>query len=126
MKLGIDLKVDYAFKLIFGTQERIGNLRSLLEHTLQGRLSGPITELSIINPIQAQESEEGKLSILDILARDRSGKQYGPGRKFCNSYVANTSAMQQRKKIPRRSSLLVDSCASLRLARSRSSALVFA
>ena len=76
MKLGIDLKVDYAFKRCFGTQDRIANLRSLLEHTLRERLDGPILELTILNPIQDPETDVGKLSILDILARDRSGTLY--------------------------------------------------
>lgn len=76
MNLGIDLKVDYAFKWTFGAQERIGNLQSLLQYLLSGRLRGPIDELAILNPIQDREAVDGKLSVLDILARDRSGTQY--------------------------------------------------
>jgi predicted transposase/invertase (TIGR01784 family) len=76
MKLGIDLKIDYAFKRSFGAQERIDNLRSLLEHTLRDRIVGPLTDLTILNPIQNPETESGKLSVLDILATDRSGTQY--------------------------------------------------
>lgn len=76
MKLGIDLKIDYAFKWTFGSQSRIKNLRSLLEHTLQSRLRGPIHNLTILNPIQDREFADGKLSVLDILAQDASGVLY--------------------------------------------------
>jgi hypothetical protein len=44
MKLGIDLKVDYAFKWSFGNQAKIEKLRSFLEHILHDRLRGPIVE----------------------------------------------------------------------------------
>lgn len=76
MKLGIDLKVDYAFKWLFGSQARVNNLRSFLEHILHDQLRGPIVELTILNPFQQPETEGGKLSVVDILARDRAGAMY--------------------------------------------------
>jgi predicted transposase/invertase (TIGR01784 family) len=76
MKVGIDLKVDYAFKWSFGNQARVNNLRSFLELILHDRLRGPIVELTILNPFQQPETPEGKLSIVDILARDQSGARY--------------------------------------------------
>ena len=76
MKLGIDLKVDYAFKWSFGVQEWIENLRSLLEHTLGNRIRCPLQELTIVSPILDRALAQDKLSILDILARDKQGKRY--------------------------------------------------
>jgi hypothetical protein len=51
---------------------------------------------------------------------------YRSFQKFCDSYRANTSAIQHRKNIPFSKSVSVDIAVSLRLVRSVNSALVLA
>jgi predicted transposase/invertase (TIGR01784 family) len=65
MPLGIDPKVDYAFKKLFGSEEN----KSLLIDFLQAILYEPIEDLEILNPFNAKETEDDKLSILDIKAK---------------------------------------------------------
>ena len=74
MPLGIDPKVDFAFKMVFGnpkhTRITIHFLNSILT------LPEPIDWAEILNPIQDKDRSEDKLSVLDVLARDKSGHQY--------------------------------------------------
>src|SRR4030095_13097503 len=65
MPLGIDPKVDYAFKKLFGSEEN----KPLLIDFLQSILNESIEDLEILNPFNAKESEDDKLSILDIKAK---------------------------------------------------------
>ena len=74
MPLGIDPKVDFAFKMVFGNPKHTNVTIHFLNATLQ--LREPIEWVEILNPIQNKDRSEGKLSILDVLARDRSGRHY--------------------------------------------------
>ncbi len=74
MAIGIDPRVDYAFKLLLGSPEH----PAITLHFL-GAILGPeiqITDVEILNPIQGKDDESDKLSILDIAARDSSGRLY--------------------------------------------------
>ena len=76
MRPGIDPKVDYAFKRLFGVDAN----RSLLIHLLGAVLELPperaIVEVEILNPFNEKEKWDDKLSIVDIKARDQRGRQF--------------------------------------------------
>jgi len=76
MRIGIDPKVDYAFKWLFGTEKG----RSLLIHFLNAVLSLPfgerIVSIEILNPFTEKMALDDKLSILDVKARDQLGRQF--------------------------------------------------
>ncbi len=76
MRPGIDPKIDYAFKKIFGSVANIALLRSLLEAVLKLLPGERIVHLEICNPFNEKEISDDKLSILDIKVRDQSGRQY--------------------------------------------------
>jgi predicted transposase/invertase (TIGR01784 family) len=74
--LGIDPKVDFAFKYLFGRE----STRSILIDVLNAVLNLPpghlITEIELLNPYNLQERADDKLSILDIKARDQTGRYF--------------------------------------------------
>ena len=76
MILGIDPKVDYAFKHLFGREET----RPILIDVLNSILSPPpghhIRDIELLNPFNPKEAVDDKMSILDIKARDQSGRQF--------------------------------------------------
>ena len=72
MPLGIKPTVDFAFKKIFGSPENVGALMGLLNAILE--LPDPITDVEILNPFSYKEFEEDKQIVLDIRARDATGR----------------------------------------------------
>ncbi|MCC0567357.1 Rpn family recombination-promoting nuclease/putative transposase [Brevibacillus borstelensis] len=65
----MDLKVDYAFKLLFGTQENEPILRAMLNALLKLPKDDRIASLTILNSELLREHETDKQSVLDIYAR---------------------------------------------------------
>jgi predicted transposase/invertase (TIGR01784 family) len=76
MKTQTDPKVDYAFKHLFGREESKPALKSLLNAVLQPEAGEGIASLELLNPFNEKASESAKLSIVDIKARDESGRQF--------------------------------------------------
>ena len=76
MILDIDPKVDYAFKRVYGREENIDVLKSILEAVLAGTEFGMITELEIVNPFNERDTFDDKLSIVDVRARQKSGEVF--------------------------------------------------
>jgi predicted transposase/invertase (TIGR01784 family) len=76
MILGIDPKVDYAFKRLFGREQNVALLISLLNAVLQLPPGSQIAAVDILNPFQDKDLEDDKLSILDIKARDATGRLF--------------------------------------------------
>jgi len=74
MLLGIDPKVDYAFKYLFGRERNRPLLLLLLNAIL--RPQEPLAELELLNPFNEKDFEDDKLSILDIKAKDRLGRLF--------------------------------------------------
>jgi len=76
MIIGIEPTVDYAFKHVFGRPKT----QPLLIHLTNAVLSRPaghrVDYLDLLNPFNPKESLDDKLSILDIKARDQSGRQF--------------------------------------------------
>jgi predicted transposase/invertase (TIGR01784 family) len=75
MPLGIDPKVDFAFKLMLGSPEHPAVTIHFLNAILQ--LKSPVTEVEILNPIhEKKDRSEDKIVVLDILARDSLGRRF--------------------------------------------------
>ncbi|WP_417748473.1 Rpn family recombination-promoting nuclease/putative transposase [Rosistilla oblonga] len=72
MPLGISPLVDFAFKKIFGSPENVQALIGLLNAVLC--LEHPIVSVEILNPFNYQEFKEAKQIILDVRARDTTGR----------------------------------------------------
>ena len=76
---GIDPKVDYVFKRLFGRPPNLALPIHLLNAVLQARSAEhvlPVVELELLNPFNDKDRLDDKLSILDIKARDQSGRQF--------------------------------------------------
>jgi predicted transposase/invertase (TIGR01784 family) len=76
MQLGIDPKVDYAFKHLFGRDATRPLLIDLLDSVLDPAPGHAIRDLELLNPFNPKEAADDKLSVLDVKARDQSGRQF--------------------------------------------------
>ena len=76
MILRIDPTVDYAFRRIFGREVNQISLIALINAVLQEPPEHCVTAREIRNPFQDKDFLEDKLSVLDIKARDASGRQF--------------------------------------------------
>src|SRR6266404_134471 len=76
MILGIDPTVDYAFKHLLGRESTRPILISVLDSVLNPAPGLHIQDLELLNPFNPKETLDDKLSILDIKARDQSGRQF--------------------------------------------------
>ena len=74
MPLGIDPKVDFAFKLMLGSPEHPAVTIHFLNAIL--RLESPVTEVEILNPTHGKDRPDDKLVVLDILAQDSLGRRF--------------------------------------------------
>jgi len=74
MAFGIDPKVDYAFKNLFGSPANTFILIDLLNAVLQ--LDRPITDVVIQNPFGSKATDADKLYVVDVLASDDRGWQF--------------------------------------------------
>lgn len=74
MSIRIDPRVDYACKLMLGNPSHptvtIHFLNSIL------RLRSPIVSVTILNPLVGKDRSEDKVVVLDILARDSTGRLF--------------------------------------------------
>jgi predicted transposase/invertase (TIGR01784 family) len=68
----INPRVDFAFKKLFGSEENKDLLLSLVNAILDPR--PPIAEVVLKNPYNLADYKAGKMSILDIKARDEQGR----------------------------------------------------
>jgi len=76
MILGIDPTVDYAFKHVFGREATRPILIDVLESVLNPVPGHHILDIELLNPFNPKEALDDKLSILDIKARDQTGRQF--------------------------------------------------
>ena len=76
MRIGIDPKVDYAFKRLFGHSKNGLLLCSLLNAILQWPPGRQIVVAIVLNPFIVQETFDGKSVVLDIRAQDQLGRWY--------------------------------------------------
>ncbi|MFD0769208.1 Rpn family recombination-promoting nuclease/putative transposase [Bacillus sp. CGMCC 1.60114] len=71
----VNLRIDFAFKQLFGTKGNEDILIGFLNAILESFLSAPITSLQIDDPHLHKAYEDDKLSILDLLATLDNGTQ---------------------------------------------------
>jgi predicted transposase/invertase (TIGR01784 family) len=76
MILDVDPKVDYAFKHLFGRDTTRPILINVLDSVLNPAPGHHIQDIDLLNPFNPKEALDDKLSILDIKARDQSGRQF--------------------------------------------------
>lgn len=72
----VDIKNDVAFRKIFGNENRKEVLISFLNAVLQLQHNSKITEVDILTPFQIPELRGGKVTIVDVKAKDQNGKTY--------------------------------------------------
>jgi predicted transposase/invertase (TIGR01784 family) len=74
MAIGINPLIDYAFKMLFGSNDR----KTVTIHFLNAVLVGqpPVTDVTFPNTVHSQLSEDGKFFILDVLAEDVLGRRF--------------------------------------------------
>jgi predicted transposase/invertase (TIGR01784 family) len=70
----INPRVDFAFKKLFGSEENNDLLPALVNAILEPEIK--IAELTVKNPYNLADYKAGKLSILDIKAKDDGGRWY--------------------------------------------------
>jgi predicted transposase/invertase (TIGR01784 family) len=76
MRPGIDPKVDYAFKKLFGSEANQALLVHLLNAVLQLPPGRQVVGLQLLNPFNEKERADDKLSVVDVKARDQGGRQF--------------------------------------------------
>lgn len=76
MILGIKPTVDYAFKWLLGRESTKPILIFSTDAVLQPAPGHQIQLIDLLNPFNPKERVDDKLSILDIKARDQSGRQF--------------------------------------------------
>ena len=76
MKHPIDPKIDCVFKALLGTERNRRLLIHFLNAVLAGEFTAPIIEVEILNPYNEREFLDDKLSIVDVKARDSTGRLY--------------------------------------------------
>jgi predicted transposase/invertase (TIGR01784 family) len=76
MILGIDPKVDYAFKHLLGREATRPLLIDVLNQVLGPAPGHQLQDVELLNPFSPKEALDDKLSILDIKARDQAGRQF--------------------------------------------------
>jgi predicted transposase/invertase (TIGR01784 family) len=76
MIIDIDPKVDFVFKYLLGRESTRPILVSVLDSVLAPPPDGRVGYVDVLNPYNPKEALDDKLSILDIKARDQSGRLF--------------------------------------------------
>ncbi|MDM8550700.1 Rpn family recombination-promoting nuclease/putative transposase [Desulfobacterales bacterium HSG2] len=76
MKNKIKPTVDCVVKAMFGKEENRNLLINFLNAVLEPDAGERITDVFVLNPYNEREFESGKLSIVDIKARDEGGRYF--------------------------------------------------
>jgi predicted transposase/invertase (TIGR01784 family) len=76
MGLGIDPKVDYAFKKLFGSEANAPLLIDLLHAVLLPSPGRLITGVEILDPHSERQAPDDKLTVGDVRARDQGNRQF--------------------------------------------------
>jgi predicted transposase/invertase (TIGR01784 family) len=95
----INLRVDFAFKLIFGSEQNKDILLSLLNSILEDYQAYPIESIEILNPFIGKDYSKGKLVILDIRARDERGEYYHIEMQITDQYYYSKRALYYWAKL---------------------------
>ena len=73
---GIDPKVDFVFKRLFGLDGNLRILRHLLNAILAPQLHALVEALEVLNPFNEKETSGDKLSVADLKVRDQGGRHF--------------------------------------------------
>jgi predicted transposase/invertase (TIGR01784 family) len=76
MKHRIDPKIDCVFKALLGSLENRNLLIHFLNAILVMDLAAPIIDVEILNPYNDKEFLDDKLSVVDVKAKDSTGRLY--------------------------------------------------
>jgi predicted transposase/invertase (TIGR01784 family) len=76
MKHRIDPKIDCVFKALLGSLENRNLLMHFLNAILAMDLAAPIIDVEILNPYNDKEFLDDKLSVVDVKAKDSTGRLY--------------------------------------------------
>ena len=74
MGIGINPLIDYAFKLLFGSEKQKSLTIGFINAVLGGQI--PVTDVTFPNTVHSKLSEDGKFFILDVLAEDALGRKF--------------------------------------------------
>ena len=74
MPIGINPLIDYAFKMLFGSEKRKAITIRFINAVLVGQ--PPVTDISFPNTVHSKLSEDGKFFILDVVAEDVLGRKF--------------------------------------------------
>ena len=76
--MGIDPKVDYAFKRVFGRDLPLNHqlLISLLNAVLRLPVGKQIIAVQVLNPFHDRETLVDRLAVVDLKVKDQLGRQY--------------------------------------------------
>ena len=74
MPIGINPLIDYAFKMLFGSEKHKVLTIRFLNTVLVGQ--PPVTDISFPNTVHSKLSEDGKFFILDVAAEDVLGRKF--------------------------------------------------
>lgn len=80
----IDPKVDFAFKWLFAQERNLPLLTHFLNAVLKPEPGSEIVDLELLNPFSAQDTSDDKLSIVDVKARDLSGRHFDVEMQISN------------------------------------------
>ena len=71
-----DIKNDIAFRKIFGNQNKKEVLISFLNAVLDFKGKQLIIDVTVVNPYQLPKFRDGKATIIDVKAKDQSGREF--------------------------------------------------
>lgn len=71
-----DVKNDIAFRKIFGNENKKEVLISFLNAILDFQEKYKITDVTILTPYQLPKFRDGKATIIDVKAKDQSGREF--------------------------------------------------
>ena len=74
MAIGINPLIDYAFKLLFGSEKQKSLTIGFINAVLGGQI--PVTDVTFPNTVHSKLSDDGKFFILDVLAEDALGRKF--------------------------------------------------
>ena len=75
MKFAV-LKNDIAFRKIFGNENKKEVLISFLNAILDFEEKHKIADATILNPYQLPKFRDGEATIIDVKAKDQSGREF--------------------------------------------------
>lgn len=81
----LDPKNDFAFKRIFGTEKNKDILIHFLNNVLHLREADPITEVTFLRPSQDPDIASKKQSIVDVLCKDATDRQFIVEMQVCKT-----------------------------------------